>query len=398
MKICLVHNYYQISGGEDSVYKNEKELLLRNGHEVVEFTRHNDEIKSYSGLQKAAMLYRTTHNRAIIKDFQNFLRLEAPDIIHCHNTFPLISPAVLSVGKACNIPLIQTLHNFRFFCPNGLFYRDGGVCEDCFKKKIPFAAVKNACYRDSKIQSLAVAGMLAFHQWQETWKKDIDRFIAISAFVRSKFLQAGYPAEKFVVKPNFVVSDPGKRGRNGDYYIYVGRLSKEKGIETLLKAWQRMPEDIKLKIIGDGPLSNMVESAVTKQQSGNLEYLGRVDGKIMMSGIKGARSLIFPSECYETFGLTVAEAYACGVPVIASRIGAVQELIEEGVTGEYFSPGNTEELYQQVLSNWENPEKFREMGINARKVYEEKYSAASNYRMLIKIYQDAIAAKEEVTA
>lgn len=397
MKICIVHNFYQQPGGEDTVFYSEKRLLEENGHQVVTYTRHNNEIQEYSTLEKLWLVPRTIHNGKTQREFQTFINAENPDVIHSHNTFPLISPAIYNVGNAANIPVIQTLHNYRYFCPSGIFYRDNKVCEDCAGKSFPWPAIKHRCYRNSSVQSMTVAAMLGAHHYLRTWERKIDRLIALTRFEQQKFIQAGFSEEKVIVKPNFTYREPLEIRTPDNYAVFVGRLSREKGVGTLIRAWQNI-HGLNLKIIGDGDLKSELETLCAGENIPNVEFLGRKTPDEVQEIVSRAYCLVFPSEWYETFGLVAVEAYACGVPVVASRLGVMEEIVSENETGLLFQAGNSHDLAETVSQLHNQPEKRNIMGKNARKVYEEKYSATSNYRMLINIYQNAIAAKEEVTA
>ncbi|TVL98269.1 MAG: glycosyl transferase family 1 [Candidatus Brocadia sp. WS118] len=393
MKICLIHNFYQLYGGEDHVYGVEKKLLTDHQHEVLEFTRHNDEIREFNGFQRAALVGITTYNSRVKQEFRKFVENNRPDILHFHNTFPLISPAVYSVGKELNIPVVQTIHNYRFFCANGLLYRKGKVCEDCFGKSFPWPAIAHACYRNSRLQSSTVAAMQAFHRLRKTWMKEIDTLIALTDFGKRKLLQAGFPGERIRIKPHFIHPDPGYEGVKGGYALFVGRLSVEKGVETLLSSWRNL-SSIPLKIIGDGPLKVELRKYDRQEKLGSVEFLGRLPHPEVVPLMKKANFLVAPSECYETFGLIAIEAFACGTPVIASRLGAMQEIIDDGRTGLHFESGNVQDLAQKARWAWEHSSKMLEMGKEARKEYEDKYTAEKNYQMLMDIYHKAIDNKK----
>jgi len=388
MRILLIHNFYQQPGGEDGVFRNEKALLQSRGHQVLEFTRHNDEIKSYSPLQKLKLFADTNYNARLKQEFLRFVKQAGPNILHFHNTFPLISPAAYSVGRELNIPVVQTLHNYRFLCANALFYRNGQVCEDCLGKSFPWPGLLHACYRNSRLQTLPVSLMQALHRARKTWQIQIDALIALTEFGKQKMVQAGFSPEQVFVKPNFVDPDPGDSPQRGDYFIFVGRLSQEKGVRALLRAW-KFPENIPLKIIGDGPLQAELQKFAAQHSSKSVELLGRLPRPEMLSLLRGAACLLLPSECYETFGLVAVEAFACGVPVIASRLGAMAEIVQEGRTGLLFTPGNAQNLAEKVQWASSHPEQIKEMGRNARKEYESRYTAEQNYRILLEIYQRA---------
>lgn len=389
MRILLVHNRYQQPGGEDQVFEAEKALLERAGHQVVVYERHNDEIKAYSFIGKLGLVKRTLWAGDSLRAIRDLLRRERPAVVHFHNTFPLISPAAYAACREARVPVVQTLHNYRLLCPNAQFFHGGQVCEHCRGRTPPWPGVLYACYRVSRVQTAVVAAMLTFHRWLKTWQEQVDIYIALTEFARRKFIQAGLPAKKLVVKPNFVYPDPGMRKGDGRYALFVGRLSPEKGMQTLLQAWQCL-KGIPLEIIGDGPLMGEVQAFVQTQKLECVEVLGRRDREEVLALMKGARCLVFPSEWYECFPVTIAEAFACGAPVIASRLGAMAEVVEDGRMGLHFTPGDPEDLAAKVEWAWRHPREMVEMGREARQEYEEKYTAEQNYRKLMEIYQIAM--------
>lgn len=287
------------------------------------------------------------------------------------------------------MPVVQTLHNYRLICPNALFLREGKVCEDCLGKTIPYPALLHSCYRRSFAATAVTVAMLVFHRLLGTWRNQVDVYIALTEFARQKFIQGGLPAEKIVVKPNFIDPDPGERSSQGDYALFVGRLAVEKGVSNLLAAWQHLP-DVPLKIAGDGPLLDQLRAQSEALGLRQVEFLGRRDHDSVIDLMKGARFIVFPSVYYEGFPVTIVEAFACGLPVIASRLGAMQEIIQHGRTGLHFTPADPQDLAQKVREAWSNPGLTLEMGHNARAEYDAKYTAERNYQMLMQIYQTAI--------
>jgi len=385
MKILLAHNFYGQPGGEDTVFNAEKALLREKGHEILEYTADNKTIKTGSQLSVALQCVWSAPSYSrmlpLIREFK-------PDVVHFHNTFPLISPSAYYACKKASVPVVQTLHNYRLLCPNAMFYRNGGVCEDCLGK-LPWRGVLHACYRKSTMASAAVATMLAVHRLLKTWQKKVDAYITLTEFAREKFIEGGLPAEKIHVKPNFVHSDPGTRENGGSYALYVGRLSPEKGVKVMLDAWERT-EGVPLRIVGDGPLRDEVSRVAGKRGAGGIEVLGRLSKDAVIEQMKGASFLVFPSLWYEMFGMVVAEAYACGVPVIAPKLGPMEAIVEDGVTGLHFSAGDAGSLAAVVRYAWENSDKIRRMDGNARKTFEEKYSGKRNYALLAGIYENVI--------
>lgn len=390
MRLLLVHNYYQQSGGEDAVFAAETTLLRQNGHEVVEYMEDNHRI---DGMNRIALGTRTIWSRPTQQRLRELFRTTRCDVAHFHNTFPLVSPSAYYACQEAGVPVVQTLHNYRLLCPAATFFRNGQVCESCLDTTVPWPGILHACYRNSRPETSVVAAMLSIHRWLRTWKRRVDCYIALTEFSREKFVQGGLPGEKIVVKPNFVYPDPGKRESRGDYALFVGRLTVEKGLWTLLRAWEDIDE-IPLKIAGDGPLLKEVTQLVRERGLQRVEVLGRQPRDQVLALMKGAQFLVFPSEWYEGFPMTVAEAFACGVPVIVGRLGAMAEIVEENRTGLLFNPQDREDLQQKVRWAAAHPDSMIRMGESARQVYEEKYSSEKNYRMLMDIYErTAVAMK-----
>jgi len=392
MKILLVHNSYQQPGGEDVVFSQERQLLERAGHQVLTYSRSNWEIAGYSALKLVALGGRMMWARDSRREIASLLHRQKPDLVHVHNTFLMVSPSIYSACSEADIPVVQTLHNYRLLCPAATFFRHGGVCEECLEHGL-WRGVLHGCYRDSRAETSAVALMLTVHRWLATWSEMVDCFIALSEFSRHKFIQGGIPAEKLAVKPNFVYADPGCRARSGEYALFIGRLSPEKRVITLLAAWQRLQVPIPLRIIGGGPEGESLEAHAKQMGLSDVRFFGQLPRDDVIAALKGARYLVFPSEWYENFPMTIAEAFACGVPVIASRLGAMQEIVEDGRTGLHFKPGDADDLAAKVDWAWTHPREMEEMGREARTEYEAKYTAERNYEMLMKIYAKAIAAR-----
>jgi glycosyltransferase involved in cell wall biosynthesis len=389
MKILLVHNTYQQPGGEDVVFSQERQLLESAGHEVLTYCRSNSEIVGYSAPKRLALVGRMAWAQDSRREIASLLHREKPDLVHVHNTFLMVSPTIYAACREARIPVVQTLHNFRLLCPAATFFRDGQVCEECIKHSL-WRAVQHGCYRDSRADTSAVALMLAVHRWRRTWTWGVNCFIALSRFSRQKFIEGGIPAEKIAVKPNFLYADPGYRARSGEYALFIGRLSPEKGVVTLLAAWQRLQVRIPLRIIGGGPERELLEAHATQMGLSDLRFLGQLPRDEVIATLRGARFLVFTSELYENFPMTIVEAFACSVPVIASRLGAMQEIVADGRTGLHFLPGDAEDLAQKVEWACTHPKEMEAMGREARAEYEAKYTAERNYPMLMEIYEQAI--------
>jgi glycosyltransferase involved in cell wall biosynthesis len=385
MKILIAHNFYQQPGGEDSCLAAEIAMLQANGHEVIPYQVHNDSI---DGMSRWKVGSRTIWSRSAYRELRDLIRAHRPEIAHFHNTFPLISPAAYYAAQAENVSVVQTLHNFRLLCPNALFFRQGQVCEDCLGKSIPWPGMLNRCYRGSRAASTAVATMLTAHRVLGTWRHSVDVYIALTQFSRRKFIAGGLPPDKIVVKSNFVYPDPRPGRGTGGYGVFVGRLSPEKGVETLLNAWGRFGGGLLLKIVGDGPLASIVQEAAAKNPG--IEWLASQPRDAVDALIGEAAFLVLPSQCYENFPRVVIEAFAKGTPVIASRLGAMAEVVDHGRTGFHFEPGDADDLAAKVRQLLTEPQQLKRMRQAARHEFERKYTANSNCRRLIAIYERAL--------
>ena len=398
MKIILVHCQYQQPGGEDVVFEQERRLLERAGHQVILYQRTNYEVDQYPGVKRLVLLQKAVWNGDSKDSFAELLRVEKPDVVHIHNTWIMISPSIYSACVEAGIPVVQTLHNYRLLCPVGTFFRDGEICEECLDHTL-WRSLRNGCYRDSRAETAAVGMMLAVHRRRHTWEREVNSYIALTEFARSKFLCSGMSADKIFVKPNFVDPDPGARSDDGEYAIFVGRLFPERRVTTLLQAWPHLRTRVPLLIVGGGAERNELEKRVLRDNLDMIKFTGFLAHEQAVAAIRRARFLIFCSEWYETFGMTMIEAFACGVPVICSRMGAMQEIVEDGRTGLHFSPGDYRDLAEKVEWAWNHPERMREMGKAARQEYESKYTADKNYLRLMEVYRHAIAdAGKECTA
>lgn len=381
MNILMVHNYYQLAGGEDQVFAAEADLLEAKGHCVHRYTLHNDAIAHKN---QAAIALDTLWNRSIYQELYALIRQKHIQIAHFHNTFPLISPAAYYAAKAAGVPVVQTCHNYRLLCPNALFYRDGKVCEDCLGRFIPWSGVVHRCYRDSLAASAVTAATLTLHRAIGTWHNQVDTYIALTEFSRQKFIQGGLPANKIALKPNFVNPDPGYHEGTGGYAIFVGRLSQEKGIDLLLSAWAQLGDRIPLKIVGDGPLAPQVAAAAG--QNPQIEWVGRRSLEEVYELLGKAAFLVFPSQWYEGFPRIIVESLAVGTPIVGADIGSIHDLINPGQTGLRFSPGDVTSLVEQIHTLLAT-DRLRQMRRAARMEFETHYTAERNYQQLMDIYQ-----------
>jgi len=386
MKVLAVHNYYQQPGGEEQIFNTEATLLESYGHEVIRYTLNNDQIPEMNAI---ALAKNTLWNSTVYQELRSLIRQEKPQVAHFHNTFPLVSPAAYYAARDEGVAVVQTLHNYRLLCPNALFFREGRVCEDCLGKSIPMPGVMHGCYRGSRSASAVVAATMSLHSFLGTWQRAVDVFIVYSQFAMNKFIQGGLPPEKVMFKTNFLYPAPDIGEGNGGYALFVGRLSVEKGLGVMLDAWRQLRGKIPLKIMGDGPMSGLVTAAM--QEMPEIEWLGRRSLEEVYEVVGKAAFLVFPSEWYETFGRVAIEAFARGTPVVASRIGAIAELVDHERTGMLFHPSDSADLATQVEWLLSHPQELSQMRREARSQFEAKYTAADNCKRLMEIYQTAIS-------
>lgn len=384
LRILLVHNRYQLSGGEDGVFKAELDLLRQHGNEVTTYIENNPANTSRLPLAAA---FDTIWSLRTYRNLAKLIREIHPDVVHFHNTFLRISPSAYYACKAGNVPSIQTLHNYRLLCPSANFLKDNQICELCLKKKVPLPSIRYACYRNSRSQTAVIAAMLAIHNWIKTYHKVVHAYITPTEFTRQKFIEAGYPESKIKVKPNYLDPDPGMKTVLGDYALYVGRLSSQKGIPDLLEAWSQIKE-IPLHIIGEGPMAKNVSEHA--RVNPNIHWLGEISRKQVLEQMKNAKILVFPSISYEVFPLVLIEAFAVGLPVITSGIGNMKTIIENGRNGVHFKVGDVNDLASHVHWSFEHSDDIAQMGREARQDYLNKYTGETNYNMLIQIYENAI--------
>jgi glycosyltransferase involved in cell wall biosynthesis len=390
MKIVLVHNSYQLPGGEDVVFESERSLLQKAGHEVISYCRSNFEVDNYPGVRKVQLAAQTVWSGQTKREFGELLRLHRPDVVHVHNTLAVISPAVYAACWEHKVPVVQTLHNYRLICPAATLFRDGHACRECVDHSL-LRGVWHGCYRGSRTATGVVAAMLKTHRWAGTWNDKIDTYITLTEWSRREFIRGGLPAKKIVVKPNFVEVDPGEHnGKLGSYALFVGRLTKEKGLRTLLAAWESLPRTIPLYLAGEGPLRAELQQRSERAGLTGVHFLGSQSHAKVQELMRGARLVVFPSEWPEQFGLVAIEAFACSIPVLASNVRSLADIVSPDKTGFIFRSADPSDLAEKVLFAWHNPDYMRTLGQNARAEYLEKYTAKKNLSMLVEIYERAI--------
>jgi glycosyltransferase involved in cell wall biosynthesis len=383
LRVIIVHNHYQQAGGEDVVVQDEYGVLANHGHQVRLLEASNDHINGFAARAQTALtaVYSPSSNRrmaAVISEFK-------PDLVHVHNFFPVFSPSIYYACNDAGVPVVQTLHNYRLICPSSILFRDDHICEDCLSKLFAWPGVLHGCYHGSHLGTAAVAMMTSVHRMLRTYERRVQIVIALTEFARRKLIQGGFPADKLVVKPGFVDVDPGQGQGQGDYVLFVGRLSKEKGVEVLLRAWETLGARVPLRIAGEGPLANYVRQQ--QEAVPGVEYLGYKSRPEITHLMQQARALIFPSLWYEGLPRTILESFATGTPVIASRLGSMESIVEPLKSGLHFAPGDAADLVRQVDWMLDHPREWQVLRQRTRDVYEAKYSAERNYGMLMEIYE-----------
>jgi glycosyltransferase involved in cell wall biosynthesis len=379
MRVLIAHNYYQQAGGEDAVVAEEYALLMRKNVEVELYQQHNDRI---ADMPRAQLALDTLWSRRTVQELSSQIKRFQPDVIHAHNTFPLISPSLYFAAAQHGVPVVQTLHNFRLFCAQAMFMRDGRVCEDCMGT-LPWRGVVRRCYRGSIAQSAVVVGMQGIHRMLGTYQNRVTRYIALNRFCSDKFVEAGLPAARMAIKPNFIDLPAPDLHQTRSGALFVGRLSTEKGIATLASAVTLYP-DAAVNVVGSGPQQVELENLPA------VRLHGWQEPQTIYALMAKAAYLVMPSIWYENFPRTLVEAFACGLPVIASRLGAMAELVRDGETGLLFDPGNADDLAVKMRWADSHPEAMRRMGEAARAEYEARYTSETNFSLLMAIYQDAI--------
>ena len=377
------------------VFAQEKSLLEKHGHEIFSYERSNDELESRGVLPRVLGAAAAVWSRTTYSEFSQLLRRLSPDIVHVHNTFLAISPSIFWACKDAQIPVVHTVHNYRLLCPNTAFYRNGKPCESCAEGNM-WHGIAHGCYRASRLATSVAASSVAYNRQRGTWTHAIDQYISPSHFLREKLISGGLPAEKITVKPHFVEPDPGAVTQRDHYAVFVGRLSPEKGTATMLKAWERLG-DIPLRVVGDGPERAELQ-AICREKKLNVQFTGNLPRTQALAHLQRARLLVFPSITYESFGMGIIEAYACGVPVVASDHGAMKELVQHGHTGLRFRPADSEDLARTVRKLWCDEESLLRIGRNARQEFERKYTAEANYRALIAIYEELLSTRQPSAA
>jgi glycosyltransferase involved in cell wall biosynthesis len=398
IKILIIHNYYQQPGGERVAVEAQVSLLRERGHSVVLYTKDNKALEQYNLLHKAALFPHAFFSWESYRQIQALVRKQRPNVAHVHNVFPLISPAVYRALKDARVPIVQTVHNFRFLCSNGLFYTRGHLCERC-KYGNTFHAVRWRCYRNSYSLSALYAFTIGLHRLWGTFQM-VDCFIALTKFTAQKLVESGLTTrDKVSVLGDFLpdsLPNSGSFERREPYVVYLGRLSLEKGVDVLIEAVSELP--LNLKVLGCGPQAEALQALTRQLESHHVEFLGYIAGNKKWDLLRQAMATVVPSVCYETFSLAVLESLVVGTPVVASNLGSLPYVIEDGKSGLLFRPGDSLDLRQKMAWLAANPEKALAMGQYGRGIVEQRYTSQAHYKQLVSIYSQLLSRSESVAS
>lgn len=401
MKIIAAHNYYGSSApsGENAVFEKEVKLLGQQGHTIIKLTRHSDEIRNRGAWGSIWGACSTPWNPFSKKAAERLIRREAPEVFHVHNSFPLLSPSIFYAGKKSATATVLTLHNYRAFCAAGILMRGQRPCTDCLDSRSVRPAILHRCYRGNFAATAPMAAMIWLHRRLKTWESQVDAFIALTEFQRDILCGAGLPREKVFVKPHFypLPLEPLPWGKREAKVLFIGRLSIEKGCHILIEAWHRWGlEAPRLEIVGDGPERLKLEAHVAEIGLGDkVVFRRQMPFEEVQASLRKAQLLVLPSLCFETFGMAILEAFALGVGVAASNLGSTPDLIEEGITGTLFAPGDPDNLLDKVKNVWQSAKRLSVWGAAARMEFERKFTPHVSYQLLMQIYEKAIAHRKK---
>ncbi|MCI5874716.1 MAG: glycosyltransferase family 4 protein [Clostridiales bacterium] len=390
-RILQIHNFYQIPGGEDVVVRNEKRLLEEHGHQVYTYYRTNKELQERGIFGKLLLPFTAVYSFRTKREVERMIRENGIDIVHVHNTLTMVSPSVFYAAFKCKVPVVQTLHNFRMLCPAGSFFRDNVICEECVARGMG-CAIRHKCYRNSTLQTIVSAAILKIHRMLGTYRKV--NFICLTEFNRNKLLDSLDTRRRTVdparvyIKPNFTFAEgivPSESKVEEEYFLFAGRVEALKGIDIAIRAFEQLPDEM-LYVAGSGPMMEEMQEYVKAHNMQNVKFLGYLQKDEMSERFYHAKAVIMTSQCYEAFAMTIAEAYSYGVPVIAGRVGNMDGMVKNGVTGVKFTYNSAEDLAEKVRE-------FNKMDLgvlkeNAREFYETRLRPEDNYQKLMEIYED----------
>ena len=381
MKIVQIHNFYRQAGGEDIVVAEEKKMLIQNGHEVISYYENNNDIEQYSIIEKLNLFSHLHFNAKSYEKCLAFLTENKPDICHVHNTLHIISPAIFKACKATNTPVVQTLHNYRSICVNGMLTKNNVPCEACLGKSA-YRAVKSKCYRNSYLQTFALARMIEKNKQNKLMQNDIDAFICFTTFAKNKFIEQGIPAHKLHIKPNFLNLTNSANDQKKPYLIFVGRLDETKGAHLLIELTKNVK--IPIYVIGEGPLEKELKKHV------GLNLLGKLPHEDTLKFISGSQALLQLSIVYEGMPLTIIEAFANYTPIVASNLGAMASMIHDDENGLLFEPNNANHIIEKLNLLLSDSELADRLATNGFQAYQNLYNATTNYKSLNAIYQSVM--------
>ncbi|MMZ46452.1 Alpha-D-kanosaminyltransferase [compost metagenome] len=396
-KVLIIHNFYQQSGGEDKVVEQESAMLRSRGIETEHYYVHNDSIQSRGLANMAKLAVEAVWSLPEFKRIKKLLLQVKPDVVHVHNFFPVISPSVYHACERLGIPVVQTLHNYRLICPAATFMRGNKVCEKCLHGTL-LHSIRHGCYRGSQLQTIPVAAMIKLNDLIGTWQHKVSRYIALTEFARDKFAESGIPLDRIAVKPNFIHHKKVKTqyDPNDRYLLFVGRISAEKGVRNLLQAWSQLEDrdGLSLVIIGDGPEKAELAAAYPQE---DVRFLGKQDGDTVLDCMSRAMYVMVPSIWYEGFPMTIVESFSVGTPVLCSRLGALEEVVEDGVTGFHFQHDDLENI-KTVIRCAVAYENYAAMRQKVSENYAARYTEEVNVKQLMAIYSEAMEEHDYETA
>ncbi|HQI56236.1 MAG TPA: glycosyltransferase family 4 protein [Syntrophorhabdaceae bacterium] len=385
MNILLAHNFYKYFAGEDSIALREKGLLEENKEQVYFYTKDNKETDSYNLNKKINFFAQTIFSSSTKKELKTIIKDFKPDIAYTHNIFPLISPSIFHTLHAESIPCVQNVQDYRWLCPNGVFYINDSICEKC-KNGAFWNAIRHKCFRDSFLLSGLYATTIGTNRLSGVFKK-IDAFVCTTEFNKQKLMEAGIEEKRLFIKPNYLdITNIEPSVGTGNHIIFLGRLSQEKGLWTLIKAFEKI-KDLQLKIVGTGPLEHPLRKYIKENSINNISIEGFKEGDEKNNLIKNALFMVFPSEWYEHFPIVLLEAFAFGKPVIASDIGNMPLIVENEKSGLHFKAGDIDDLIEKIRILSQNNSEITRMGEFARKKIETYYTPEINYKILKSIFQ-----------
>lgn len=386
MRILIIHNYYKRPGGEDFVVDNEKTMLSKNGHQVFTMFKYNTiDLKSF--LSKIRLIFRTHANKYSQKEVLSKIEEVQPDIVHVHNFFPLFSPSLFKACHDANVPVVLTLHNYRLLYPNGLMLKRNNELDHRTIKGSAFITIKDRVYRNSWLQTAVLAHFIEYNKKRNFWNKYVSQFICLTEFSKNIFEEWGLNPQKISVKPNFMEDKRILVDKCNDQFLFVGRLSQEKGILDLVHSWIEAKIKPDLSIIGDGPLADKIE--LLTRTVPNIHYLGKKSSNEVNEILANSRALVFPSIWYEGFPMTILEALCQGKPVVTTSIGSQSAIIKNGYNGLHYHIDDIVSL-QTAVQIMGNDEKYEQMCKNARLSFQENFCESINYKQLMEVYRTAL--------